>query len=80
METKYGTLKRKRKSRVRRYPDRFAHIYLFESTNFEEGDFLLLTAYQLGLAHDAIVCAPGGMADVKKRMPGVSFLEEVDSV
>lgn len=56
------------------YPDRFSHIYLFESEKFEPGDILLVTVSETDLDHDAIVCSPGGSADVKRRMPFTNFI------
>ena len=61
--------------KVRKYPDRFSRIYLFESEEYKEGEFLLLLSYQTNLNHDAIICSPGGSADVKWRMPTVDFIE-----
>ena len=61
--------------KVRKYPDRFSRIYLFESEEYEEGEFLLLLSYQTKLNHDAIICSPGGSADLKRRMPLTDFIE-----
>ena len=59
----------------RRYRDRFKHIHLVETEYFEPGQMLLMTAFESGLDHDAIVCCLGGSDDVKGKMPTVSFLE-----
>jgi hypothetical protein len=62
--------------KVKKYPDRYKHIYLFESEEFEEGEFLLLMSYQTKLPHDAIVCSLGGSADLEERMPLTDFIKE----